>query len=69
METMVGCMDESEAAIAAGLAFALSRPNVVYADLDGHLGLVGDPAAGSLDLRRGILHAPTAAGLGLTLRD
>jgi L-alanine-DL-glutamate epimerase-like enolase superfamily enzyme len=69
METMVGCVDESEAGIAAGLAFALSRPNVAYADLDGHLDLEGDPASGSLVLREGVLHAPTEAGLGVTVRD
>jgi len=64
MGTMVGCMGEIQVGIAAGLHFALSSDNILFADLDSHFNMIDDPSSG-LVFEEGYLIAPKIPGLGM----
>ena len=64
MTTMVGCLNEPALLIAAGLALALSSPNVQYGDLDGHFDLIDDPTVPGFRFEEGWLIATDVPGLG-----
>ena len=67
LATMAGCVIEPALLTAAGLALALSSPNVRYADLDGCLDLVNDPSRASFRLEDGRLVAGEVPGLGYSV--
>jgi L-alanine-DL-glutamate epimerase-like enolase superfamily enzyme len=67
MATMVSCVNEPALLTSAGLAFALSSPNVRYGDLDGYFDLLGDPSVPGFLLQEGWLIATDTPGLGCSV--
>jgi L-alanine-DL-glutamate epimerase-like enolase superfamily enzyme len=65
---MLGCNDETRVSIAAAAHLALALPGVLYADLDGHMDLVDDPASGGFQVRDGCLHLAERPGLGVEVQ-
>lgn len=64
VECMVGCLDECALGIAFGLHFCLSRPNLIYADLDSSYGLANDPFADLVTINDGSLYPQSGPGIG-----
>ena len=60
-------MDESRVSSAAALHAAYASPARRLLDLDGHLDLARDPAAGGFVLEDGRLYPTPEPGLGVTL--
>ncbi len=65
LSLMLGCNDETRISIAASAHLALAMPGLRYADLDGHMDLIRDPAAGGFEIREGCLHVSEQPGLGV----
>ena len=65
LSLMLGCNDETRISIAAAAHLALAMPGLKYADLDGHMDLVHDPASGGFEIRDGCLHVGEKPGLGV----
>jgi L-alanine-DL-glutamate epimerase-like enolase superfamily enzyme len=65
MMSLVGCMDESCASIAAAAHFSAAAESVRWIDLDGHFDLENDPFEGGVTLRDGELVLSDAPGLGI----
>lgn len=64
---MVGCMNESMGAMAAGVHFACAHRNVQYADLDSAPDFVDDVVTGGARYEGGYVIPAEAPGLGITV--
>lgn len=69
INVMVGCMSESIVSIAAGLHFACSQRNIVYADLDSHFDFDRDVAKGGAHFDEGYLYPLDKPGFGLEVDE
>jgi len=62
---MVGCMNESMAAMAAGVHFACAYRNVKYADLDSVIDFTDDIVKGGVTYKEGYVIPSDKPGLGI----
>jgi L-alanine-DL-glutamate epimerase-like enolase superfamily enzyme len=65
---MIGCMNESMAAMSAGVHFACAFRNVQYADLDSALDFVSDIATGGARYEDGYVIPSEKPGLGVEVK-
>ena len=65
LSLMLGCNDETRISIAAAAHLSVALPGVIYADLDGHMDLVGDPSSAGFEALDGCLHLLERPGLGV----
>lgn len=61
---MLGCMWETRLALSAMAHLVSARPNIVFADLDGHTGHAEDPIRGGIRYEGGLIHLPDTPGHG-----
>ena len=67
---MIGCMVETRLANTCGLAVALSKSGVVYADLDGYSGIKEDPVEKGIVLNNGeVTLDQTIPGIGVLIKE
>jgi hypothetical protein len=64
MDALTREYDTLSLGISPGLHVALSKPNVEFADPDGHLDFLNDPFSGLFSLENGWLIPSNAAGMG-----
>jgi L-alanine-DL-glutamate epimerase-like enolase superfamily enzyme len=67
IKCMLGSMTESSLALTASAHVIASQKNVIYADLDSFLFNVSNPIIGGVEIKQGVVHLPTAPGLGLDI--
>jgi L-Ala-D/L-Glu epimerase / N-acetyl-D-glutamate racemase len=64
---MLGCMTETRIGLTAAAHVVCSQRNVLWADLDAFTEHNIDPVIGGMQLKDGVIHAPTTPGLGLDI--
>ena len=65
---MLGCMWETRLALSAAAHLVSARPNITFADLDGHTGHAEDPISGGITYEGGQIHLPDTSGHGADIK-